>query len=192
MIEHIALAHRNSGSGWVIMSTDGRQWEAERVDATLPLGSMMNEALALLARHPESDFTFSTRVAHELWRAPFQQQGDLANVEREINRATIVALVADADLSWSVLSRPAHGTFHFVKTALATDTYEILRHWADDAQMIERGITGPFEIWLRRQWNAVAVVGKPSRTSVVGNVTPLRRRPMSPRLQALSDWGSHG
>jgi hypothetical protein len=50
-MDQIALAHRNTASGWVVMATDGRAWNAELVSDSLPLTAMIDEALALLARH---------------------------------------------------------------------------------------------------------------------------------------------
>jgi hypothetical protein len=87
MISHIALTHRNSGAGWVIMSTDGRPWEPEIVSHDRRLQSMLDEALSFLASHPGADFTFSTRSANDVQASPYDEHADLLDIERDLARS---------------------------------------------------------------------------------------------------------
>lgn len=166
MIEHFALAHRNSGAGWVIMSTDGRLWEADRVGASLPLDVMLGEALALLGQYPGADFTFSTRLAREVWAAPFDQQSDRVSLDRELGRATVSVLVPIGAGQWRLLHREPGGAFRHLDSFEAADVIEFLRDWPENTETIDKGLAGPVEVWFRRQWNAETVL-KP-RTFAAG------------------------
>lgn len=174
MIEHIALAHRNTGHGWVVMSSDGRPWEAEAVFEREPLAAAFGEALALLARHPAADFTFTTRAAREVMAAPYDRQNDLAGVERDLARASISVLVPIGEGRWRLLHKETQGWFRAVDTCEAADVHDFLRDRPEDATAIDKGLAGAVEIWLRRRWNAEAVT---QPRTLRDNVTPLMTRP---------------
>lgn len=104
MFEHIALARRNSGVGWVIMATDSRPWEADRVGASPPLDVMLGRR----------------------WRlAP--------------------------------LAGPSGGGLLQVDTAQRRGRACLLRE-AEIAETIELRLGGPREVWMRRRWDARAVL----------------------------------
>lgn len=171
-MDHIALAHRNTGSGWVIMATDGRAWNAELVSESLPLAAMIDEALALLARHPSADFTFTTRAAHEVWAAPFDQPADIADIRHVLARSTVTIMTPAGAGCWRVMHKKPLAWFTHVDTCAPDDVHDFLRDWPEDADMIEKGLAGPIDVWLRRRWNADAVIVPPT-IEARGNVTPL-------------------
>ena len=173
-MNHIALAHRNAAPGWVIMGTEGPEWLAERVEERLPLEDMLREALALLAQHPEADFTFSTRKARDIEAAPFDRLADLSDITSRLERAAITVMVPMGDSRWRILQR-AQGIFQHANTFSASDVHTFLRSPAD-ASAIERGLSGPIEVWLRRQWSAEAVLNTALTGFYHGNVVPLPTR----------------
>lgn len=175
MIDHIALAHRNTGHGWVVMSSDGRPWEAEAVFEREPLSAALSEALALLARHPAADFTFSTRPAHDVWAAPYDTRADLATIEQDLGRANVSVMVPYGSDRWRLLHKAPGHWFEQIDACQPDDVIAFLREWPADAETIDRGLAGHIEVWLRRQWDARQVL-EPVTSRFKGNVTPFPRR----------------
>lgn len=173
-MDHIAIAHRNSGPGWAIMSTDGRLWAAESVSGDRPLAAMLDEALELLASHPGADFTFSTRAVHEVMAAPYEAQTDLIDIERNLGRSAVSVLAPRESGRWAIFHRSPRSWFTQVDICGPDDVFEFLRQWPGELETIERGISGPVEVWLRRNWKSEHL-HQPITSRFGGNVTPLRR-----------------
>lgn len=182
-MNHIALARRNAGTGWVLMATDGSPWRVETVAAEAPLARTMDEALALVGRHPEADFTFITRLAHEVWAAPFDRQSDLAGLDRGLGQASVTIMVPIGLGRWRMLHRAPGQWFEQADTCEAADVRSFLCDTPQDAETIDLGLGGPIEVWLRRRWNADAIL-QPRVMAAAGNVTPFIRKPSAMQLNA--------
>ena len=146
MIEHIALAHRNSGSGWVIMATEGRLGEAEAVSHDRPLQAMLDEGLSFLASHPAADFTFSTRSANDVQASPYDGHADLLDIERDLARSNISVMVPYGD-RWCLLHKAPGRWFERIDVCGPDDVFSYLRQWPGDAETVQRGLAGPVEVF---------------------------------------------
>ena len=103
---------------------------------------------------------------------PFDKPADVADIWHILGRSTVTIMTPAGAGCWRVMHKEPLRWFSCADTCAPDDVHAFLRDWPEDADMIEKGLAGPVEVWLRRNWDAEAVL-TPPLTGICGNVVPL-------------------